>query len=91
MLFLVLVLTFPLYTALTAMTMGGRSKIVDDVDIKDPTLRAMGEMLRKKESNAPETPITPTPSEPNAPETPHTLMTPTPSEPITSTAQAPWQ
>ncbi len=50
MLFLGLILTFPFYAGLTAMTIGGRSKIVDDMSIEDPTLRAMGEMMRKKET-----------------------------------------
>ncbi len=81
MLFLGLVLTFPVCTALTAKTMGGRSKLIDGVDIQDPTLRAMGEMLRDEQSKAreaPDTPIiTPTMSDTNCPDTP---LTPTKSE-----------
>ncbi len=49
--FLGVVISFPIYTGLTAKTIGGRSNIIDNTDISDPTLRAMAEMMRKKESD----------------------------------------
>ncbi len=49
--FLGVILTFPVYAGLTANTLGGRSTIIDDMNISDPTLRAMGEMMRKKEES----------------------------------------
>ncbi len=49
--FLGVAISFPVYTGLTAKTIGGRSNIIDDMAISDPTLRAMGEMMRKKESD----------------------------------------
>ncbi len=49
--FLGVILTFPVYAGLTANTLGGRSTIIDGMNISDPTLRAMGEMMRKKEES----------------------------------------